>query len=374
MNRSIVALGLSSLFASAACGGAPGSVPPPVETPPAPAPAPVAIAPAEAEPATPDPAPDPEAVAQCEARGKAARDADDPEGALAAYRAGCDGDDGTCCERMAQLEPDELIPQPERIELHAKACELGDVGGCLNGGQRLQKKDPARASKYLVKGCGMLMDKDRRDTTALSFMCGLPLKIMHQDRAYAAARPLAEVICREDFVMGCTTLGAMLANGDGGPRDLDRAEEVTKRACDADPEGAACENLPKIAAMRGGKPASDTASEGDALTVENANLTMNNLSADGVTLHAVACRMSGSGVGALFAGPVLAGALAKKKAVLSRCGKKGTRVRARWQAKGGRITNVETADKTPTSTCVKKVLQTTVAPFPATCAADIEIP
>ncbi len=109
------------------------------------------------------------------------------------------------------------------------------------------------------------------------------------------------------------------------------------------------------------------------LDVANANITMGSVTVDGLTMTDFACQ-AGGGLGALLAGPTMAGMLSKKKAALKACSPKGGTARVRWTAAGGKITKVESKAQTPQiEACVVKAVSSVPATMDGTCAATIDL-
>jgi hypothetical protein len=109
------------------------------------------------------------------------------------------------------------------------------------------------------------------------------------------------------------------------------------------------------------------------LDVPGANITMASITVDGLTMTDFACQ-AGGGLGALLAGPTMAGMLSKKKAALKACSPKAGTVRVRWTAAGGKVTKAESKAATPQiEACVTKAVSSVPATMDGTCAATIDL-
>lgn len=115
----------------------------------------------------------------------------------------------------------------------------------------------------------------------------------------------------------------------------------------------------------------DTPAKG-ANDVPGANLTAGSISADGLTLEDLECKLDAPGFMSTL---VLVGMLSKKAKALSACAPNGDRPRASWTSAGGRLSGVRVKGASPAiERCVAGVLKTVQAPLAGACAATIVLP
>ncbi|HTJ80425.1 MAG TPA: hypothetical protein VL400_01845 [Polyangiaceae bacterium] len=156
-----------------------------------------------------------------------------------------------------------------------------------------------------------------------------------------------------------------------GP-DLDAPKATTEPAASADPAQADAPAAPPVtasASVEAPPPPPPL-----PLAVEGANLTVGSITADGLSLKDLGCKVEGGGLGVLVLGPAIAGGLSKKKAALDACAPKGADVRVRFTLAGGKVASSEAkADDPKVEACVAKAVKTMPAVADGTCAATLHV-
>lgn len=125
------------------------------------------------------------------------------------------------------------------VELLKKACDGGSAFGCEIYGRALEQgrgvtADPAAAITYWQKAC---------DGGAGGGCRSLALK---KETSDPARIPLLEKACEKDDNLGCMGLGAAYLHGNqGAPKDLEKAKQYMKKACDLGAKSA-CDKAAEI--------------------------------------------------------------------------------------------------------------------------------
>lgn len=105
--------------------------------------------------------------------------------------------------------------------------------------------------------------------------------------------------------------------------------------------------------------------------VSGANVRIDSMTADGLTIEELSCRADGLGI---LGSILIVGSLSKHKKALDACAPGGDRARVEWTAGSGKVGNVKVKAKTPAvEKCVTKVLASAQAPFEGSCAATLVI-
>lgn len=294
-------------------------------------------------------------AAACAAEGKKAEEAKDKERAREAYRAACDQGSGEGCASLGSLVQEIDKDSSAAVELWLKACDLAEASACFNAAEKVRHDKPKDATALYVRACKGAAD----NPMLVGLACGRGGVHAYQSGDDAAAADLALASCNEQRVAGCNLLGVLNLEGKGGIKpNKDKAVELFKKACEAG-DASACENEKKVAS---------------SLDVPGANITMGSITSDGFTLTDMQCKAEGAGLGALFLGPAIAGAIGKKKAALDACAPKGADARVRWTASGGKIASVEAkAGDGKIEACVAKVIKTVPGLLEGTCAASMHL-
>ena len=108
--------------------------------------------------------------------------------------------------------------------------------------------------------------------------------------------------------------------------------------------------------------------------VPAANLHVNSITTNGVTLENVVCRTAGGGLGSLLGTMVIGKPFVDRKSRLDRCVTNPQKTRVRWSASGGKMTNVEVISANdPANQCIAKSLEGATAIVDGECAASLEI-
>lgn len=325
--------------------------PPPPREPAAPAPTGSAEVEGVAQPKTPACGD----AAACLGAAKKAQEAKDKEKARELYTAACDQGSGEACGSLGSLVQELDKDETAAVALWLKACEMSVMDACFNAAERLRHDKPKEATALYAKACKGAGD----DQMLTGLACGRGGVHAYQSGEAATAAELAKASCNDKRVAGCNLLGVLYLEGGGGlAQDKDKAVSLFEKACDAG-DASGCENQKKVAS---------------ALDVPGANITMGSITADGFTLQDMRCKAEGAGLGALLLGPVVAGAMGKRKGALDACAPKGADVRVRWTASGGKTTKAEAKASDPKiEACVVKVLKTVPGVLEGTCAASLHL-
>ena len=298
--------------------------------------------------------------AECVDQGLSRSEAGDEAGARVSYEAGCTAGGGRSCDSLASAVADEDASRA--LELWDKACTLGELGGCFNSAEQLRTENPMRAAQLYARAC----QPDGADALFRPLACSRGAMTAYGARAYEEARQMAETICVGESVGGCGVLGVMYARGAGVDQDLEKSKGYLDQGC-AGGDREACDNLGKVEA------AAKQDAFASALPVENANVSIGSIAVDGLSASDLQCRRDGGG--GLFGGAMGAiSGVSKRKGKLMKCVSAQEDVRVRWEAKGGRIDNVDVRASSPeVAACVEKAVKGASAAFGGTCAATFSI-
>lgn len=144
--------------------------------------------------------------------------------AIELYRLACDGKEWRACANIARLEIAKHHLQLG-VDFHVRACKLGGIPSCLNGGAYLAPgggaDDPPRAAELFRIGCDA-GDLDCCNGLGTSYARGSGVP---QDDARATE--LFRRACDGNVGIGCKGLGDMLA-----PADPAQAQVAYKRSCE----------------------------------------------------------------------------------------------------------------------------------------------
>ena len=347
--------GLIVLQTSAGCGG-----PPAPETPEPPGSAPTAAATATAAAEVPC-----DTAKACHEAGVKAAKSGDAKNAAVHFERGCGLGGADSCSALAEIPG---TPPVKAFELHGRACELGSPGACHHVAEGFRDKEDALAISSYKKACEGF--EKLGDAEGEKESCLRGAEYAYSNDQHASAIELAKRVCDASNHVGCGLLGVMYAKGQGTPQDVKQAKEYLGIACKAGDQEA-CGNDKKLDAAIAAAAAPAPSATG-GLDVPNANISVGSITVDGLTMTDLACQ-AGGGLGALLAGPTMAGALAKKKAALKACSPKGGTARVRWTAAGGKVTKAESKAATPQiEACVVKAVTSSTPPMDGTCAATID--
>jgi hypothetical protein len=314
-------LGLAFLIA---CAGNPGPPPPPMpDVPDETAPeVPTTDTTESGTPATTEGAnpecPSPQACFE-EAEGLVGSD---PARAAVLHRSACDSKYAPGCVRLGQMTFDGMGVDKDPLgafKLFEIACGLGNGPGCGNVGV------------MLLKGIGV--DKD--ETKAV---------------------PLLVKSCEAGYGEGCFNSGIVHLNGLGVKADTKIAIEMFDAAC-------------KIGHENGCKGAQQLRDEqsGAGGGVAGANVTVGEMTVDGLTIANLSCNLQGGG---FFASAAAIGSLAKQKKLLNRCGKDKPVVT--WSFKGGKAVDVKVEGAKPKDAkCIEGAMKQVRAELVGQCSATI---
>jgi hypothetical protein len=107
--------------------------------------------------------------------------------------------------------------------------------------------------------------------------------------------------------------------------------------------------------------------------VPGANMHVQRVSTNGVTVEDVECRTEGAGLGGLFGAVVIGKPFADHKAQLDRCVSGPHRTRVRWKGTGGKMTEVRVLPPGPANACIERTLTGAFSPVEGVCAASVEL-
>ncbi len=107
--------------------------------------------------------------------------------------------------------------------------------------------------------------------------------------------------------------------------------------------------------------------------VPGANMHVQRVSTNGVTVEDVECRTEGGGLGGLFGAVVIGKPFADHKAQLDRCVPGPERTRVRWKGAGGKMTEVKVLSPGPANACIERALTGAFSPVEGVCAASVQL-
>ena len=175
----------------------------------------------------------------------------------------------------------------------------------------------------------------------------------------AKANPLFEKSCDAKSADGCFNVGVGYLKGKGVSEDHAIAEKYMKKACKAGSKKG-CELAEQLA-----KKAKNATAK-----VKGANLTVGSMTANGMTVNNLQCRLIGGGI---FASMGIVAGLAKQKASLDACARGGAAPEVVWSFSNGRVTKVKVDKAGRAGGCVSRALKRVSFPSSGECAAQILI-
>ncbi len=189
--------------------------------------------------------------------------------AFSAFESGCANKRAESCDLLGHMtgqgwgtaknEDEEKRLRQRAIELYEQACSASDPASCAVAGDAYQvgywvPHDVARARKLLGTGC------DANDPQSC-FLIGLNAEFGTQEstKDLPAAAKLLRKACDAGSAKGCSTLGEMMASGDGVPKDGPGALTLLERACHGPGElldAPACHDAARLRTALGEAPTS----------------------------------------------------------------------------------------------------------------------
>lgn len=186
----------------------------------------------------------------------------------------------------------------------------------------------------------------------------------------------------------CSALALMLANGEGGPKDENRALGLAEKSCAADdPGGCLMHGL----IMRNRKESATAANDFDKAcrlglkaackekgTVappadSSTSFTADEMTLEGLSIAKLECKLEG-GASGLLGALVVGKTLSARKAEMTKCTKKPAEVKVSWTNAGQTASDivVESPDVT-LKKCVEKALEGAPATAPGKCSATVRL-
>jgi hypothetical protein len=244
-----------------------------------------------------------------------------------------------------------------KVEHLSRACELGDGEACTEAAQALVDRPGGakggEVAPLLEKGCA----------AKTGSACNGLGQLFHRAGDHARAQAYFERGCDAGHGVSCHNLGELML---AGYTKLDRAlyEKAQSRACAAG-EQEDCE-LMMAAATASGK--GGTAKSASAPVVPGANLTVESMSADGVRVENLACKVDGLG---LLGAVVIVGTVAKQKTALRACGVSSP-VPVTWTMRNGSVTSATASTgNAKKDACVVAALKQIRSTSDGPCAASV---
>jgi serine/threonine protein kinase/TPR repeat protein len=182
--------------------------------------------------------------------GEAGLSKDEKEGRALIERA-CRGGEPVGCVSQARLDYATLTGS-ELVAILDKACEDGAAEGCVSLGELLDtqggevvEQDQARAAKLYERACDEGAMRGCTNLANLTYdgLGGL-------EKSPKRSFDLNDKACRGGDLVGCARLGLLYARGQGTDKNMKRAAELHRQACNPAPAGEAeqerCETLRKL--------------------------------------------------------------------------------------------------------------------------------
>jgi TPR repeat protein len=144
---------------------------------------------------------------------------------------------GAHAEGCAELGQALLDSDPVRsLSAFAKACEAGDVGGCVGEGAALwagrgAPKDPAKAIPLLARGCESKFPEACLLVGA-AYGTGVENGSLKLERDPAKSADAYEKACTGGVAEGCDELALAYADGKGRAKDVPHSVELLEKGCD----------------------------------------------------------------------------------------------------------------------------------------------
>jgi hypothetical protein len=297
-------------------------------------------------------------VEDCATQGTLEILAGDAQGLVKLEYACANGSPTGCQNLSTALRGSQLPQDPAAAHVAAeRGCKLGNAAACVDLGVDESmalggaSQDFAAAHEHFTTAC------DGGAVAGCRY-----LGVLYHEGSLGSPDPVAamkwfERACELQDSESCFNASVLIVNGMVGDIDLEAASRFMNKACELG-DAEACSAAEQITA----EIAAQTAK------VPGANLQIGSATVDGLTLEGLECRVEGGGLG-LLGNMALIGALAKRKASIDKCGKKGTLVEVTWTATGGKITTAGGVGSE--GECVAKVLKKLSTPVDGECAATI---
>lgn len=173
------------------------------------------------------------------------------------YAKACQGDVARSCSALGRRLDARDAPKDELEPVLARACALGDGNGCFHRGSfHHNRGEVEQAIQGWESGCDLwnaaschrlgqllLREEERSPLHSFQRACqlGLPeacfnqavyLNTTQSPPPFEQTRPLLERACTGEHLQSCAFLASMLRNGQGGPKDPERAQSLSRQACE----------------------------------------------------------------------------------------------------------------------------------------------
>lgn len=162
------------------------------------------------------------------------------------YKKACRLKSATACNSLANIYNNgEIIKKSYKkaFGLYKKACTLKNALGCFNTAYAYDKgegikKNKSKAATFYTKSCKL---NNAGACNNLGYM-------FYSGKGNLAKNKIQAVTfftksCKLDNALGCNNLGIMYKTGQGTPKDLLKAKEFFKKACDLGSQKACRENI-----------------------------------------------------------------------------------------------------------------------------------
>jgi hypothetical protein len=270
-----------------------------------------------------------------------------------------------------------------------RALLLVVFGGTVACGSKeppAKEPDPASSSKPAASGWILRDDQCSGDDCY-----AIGIQLSDQEKPEAARRAF-ERGCSgaQPSAKACSALALMLANGEGGPKDENRALALAEKSCAADdPGGCLMHGL----IMRNRKDSAVAANDFDkacrlglkAACKEKGTVappadsstafTADEMTLEGLSIAKLECKLEG-GASGLLGALVVGKTLSARKAEMTKCTKKPADVKVSWTSSPGSQTATDIVVDSPDAklkACVEKALDGAPATVPGKCSATVRL-
>jgi hypothetical protein len=255
----------------------------------------------------------------------------------------------TCRTRAASAEG------ADKIALLARACDLGDGASCAEAADALLRRPEGATGDQVLP----LLERGCKAKSARA--CARLGQLRHNAGSEEAAAEAFDTACDAGDGASCHQIAELVM---GGFLRMDHAvlDRARARACAAGRN----DDCPAAPTATAPEPTDSSPEE----SIAGANLTVGSVSADGVKLEKLSCKMSGLG---LLGAMMVVGSVAAERAALARCGVKDA-VPVTWSLGGGKVTEAtaRTGDA-KRDACVVTALKKIRSTSDGRCAARLSL-
>jgi len=194
--------------------------------------------------------------------------------------------------------------------------------------------------------------------------------------------------CDTQSFKACSALALMLANGEGGPKDENKALALAEKSCGADDPGgclmhglilrnrkesAAAANDFDKACRLGLKAACKEKGTVAPPPEQSTSFTADEMTLEGLSIAKLECKLEG-GASGLLGALVVGKTLSSRRVEMTKCTKKPADVKVSWTNAGQTASDIVVdSPDAKVKACVEKALEGAPATAPGKCSATVRL-